>query len=394
METRPDRLPAPRRKEFLVFGQPDIRDPEIAEVVDSLRSGWLGTGPKVRRFEAAFAEYCGARYAVGLSSCTAALHLALLALGVGPGDEVITTPMTFVATVNVILHVGATPVLVDCDRTTMNLTPEAAAAAITPRTRVIVPVHLAGRPCDMDGFADLAARHGIAIIDDAAHAIEASWGTRRIGSSATATAFSFYVTKNVVTGEGGMLTTDDEALAEDVRIRSLHGLSRDAWRRYSSAGFQPYDALVPGWKYNMTDLQAALGIHQLARVEQNLRRREEIWARYDEAFRDHPLLTTPPPFDNGRHARHLYTLLLDVERAPCDRNGLLARLRALNIGAGIHFLAVHLFSYYRERFGTKRGDFPNAEWISDRTFSLPLSSKLTDEDVEDVIWAVKTSLEL
>jgi len=301
--------------------------------------------------------------------------------------------MTFVATVNVIIHVGATPVLVDCDRETMNVTPEAAAAAVTPRTRAIIPVHMAGRPCDMEGFADLSRRYGIAVVDDAAHAVEARWQSCRIGSSATATAFSFYVTKNLVTGEGGMLTTDREDLASDARIRSLHGLSRDAWTRYSSSGFQPYDALVPGWKYNMTDLQAALGLHQLERLEDNLRRRQEIWARYDEAFGAHPLLTIPPPFDKGRHARHLYTLLLDIDRAPCDRNGLLERLRALNIGAGIHFLPVHLYTFYRERFGTKRGDFPNAEWIGDRTFSLPLSSKLTDEDVEDVIWAVNVALE-
>jgi len=390
---RPTMLPEPRRHQFLVFGAPDIREEEIAEVVDTLRSGWLGTGPKTKRFEAAFADYVGARHAVAVNSATAALHLALLGLGIGPGHEVITTPMTFVSTINVILHAGATPVLVDVDRETMNLTPEAVDPAVTSRTRAVLPVHMTGRPCDMGGFADLARRHGIALVDDAAHAVEARWGNGSIGSIGAATAFSFYVTKNVVTGEGGMLTTGDDALADDARIRSLHGLSRDAWRRYSAGGFKPYDVVLPGWKYNMTDLQAALGLHQLQRAESNLRRREEIWARYDEAFAVHPLLRTPSPVEGGRHARHLYTLLLDVERAPCNRDELVERLRLLNVGTGVHFVAAHLHSYYKAALGTGRGDFPNAEWISDRTISIPLSSRLTDEDVEDVIWAVSAALE-
>jgi dTDP-4-amino-4,6-dideoxygalactose transaminase len=388
-----DRLPPPRRSTFLVFGQPDIHEEEIAEVVDTLRSGWLGTGPKTKRFEAMFAEYVGARHAIGVNSCTAALHLALLARGIGPGDEVITTPMTFAATVNVILHVGARPVFVDVDATTMNLEPATVSRAITPRTRAILMVHMAGRPCDLHGFVDLATRHGIALLDDAAHAVEARWDSTPVGSVGDASAFSFYVTKNVVTGEGGMLTTSDDATADDIRVRSLHGLSRDAWKRYTSSGFKPYDVVLPGWKYNMTDMQAALGIHQLARVEDNLRRREEIWRRYDEAFRGHPLLTTPAPFDRGRHARHLYTPLVDIDAAPTDRDGLIDRLQRLNIGTGVHFVAVHHHSYYRAALGVGPGDFPAADWISDRTLSLPLSSRLTDEDVEDVIWAVGAALE-
>lgn len=390
---RAPRLPAPQRETYLVFGQPDIRDEDVAEVVDTLRSGWLGTGPKTKRFEAAFAEYVGARHAVGLNSCTAALHLALLGLAIGPGDEVITSAMTFAATVNVILHVGARPVLVDVDRTTQNLDPTEVAKAITPATRAIMPVHMAGRPCDMVALDRLASELGIHVIDDAAHAVEARWGERRIGSIGTASAFSFYVTKNVVTGEGGMLTTEDDDLEADARIRSLHGLSRDAWKRYSSAGFQPYDVVLPGWKYNMTDLQASLGLHQLARVEPNLLRRDAIWARYDEAFGRHPLLTVPPAFREGRHARHLYTLLLDVDRAPCNRDELIERLRTLNIGSGVHFVGIQRHTFFREHLGLRPADYPNSEWVSDRTISLPLSTRLTDEDVEDVIWAVNAALE-
>lgn len=379
---------------MLVFGRPDIRDEEIAEVVDTLRSGWLGTGPKTRLFEREFAEYVDARHAVAVNSCTAALHLALLGLGIGPGDEVITSPMTFVSTVNVILHVGARPVFVDVDRETMNIGPAAVEAAFTERTRAILPVHMAGRPVDMPAMAAIAQKRSLALIADAAHAVEArDTGGRPAEALATASAYSFYATKNVVTGEGGMLTTDDEALANDVRVRSLHGLSRDAWKRYSAEGYKPYDVTMPGWKYNMTDMQAALGLHQLRRVEDNLRRREEIWARYDDAFGRHPLLTMPAAQASGRHARHLYTLLLDIDAAGVSRDELVDRLGRLNVGTGVHFVAAHLHDYYRQALGTGRGDFPNAEWISDRTISLPLSSKLTDQDVEDVIWAVEAALE-
>lgn len=390
MTRRP--MPEARRSSFLTFGRPDIQDDEIEEVVDTLKSGWLGTGPKTKRFESAFAEYIGVPHAVGLNSATAALHLALLATGIGPGDEVITSPMTFAATINTILHVGARPIFVDIDRATMNITPGAVRKALTSATRALMPVHMAGRPCDLDGLVAVAAERDLALIDDAAHAIEAFSGRTKVGSVGTATAFSFYVTKNVVTGEGGMLTTPLDAIEADVRLRSLHGLSRDAWKRYSAEGFQPYDVVLPGWKYNMTDMQAALGIHQLARIESNLSRRTEIWRRYDEAFRGNPLLLTPDPHLDGRHARHLYTLMLDVDRAPIDRNALIERLHQLNIGAGVHFVGVQMHSYYREHLGLARGQFPEADWVSDRTFSIPLSSALTDEDVEDVIWAVGTAL--
>jgi dTDP-4-amino-4,6-dideoxygalactose transaminase len=382
-----------RRPEFLVFGSPAIGEEEIAEVVATLRSGWLGTGPRVQRFEADFQAYVGCAHAVALSSCTAGLHLALEVLGIGEGDEVITSPLTFSATANVIVHVGATPVFADVDPQTMNLDPAAAARAVTPRTKAIVPVHLAGRPCDMDALLRVARCHSLAIVEDAAHAIEARYRGRPIGSIGDLTAFSFYVTKNLVTGEGGMLTTENRAWAEEIRIKALHGISRDAWKRYSAEGFQPYDTLFPGYKYNMTDLQAALGIHQLARLEANLTVRERHWRRYDEALGDHPLLTIPAPVDTrDRHARHLYTVLLDIERARMSRNEFIARLKAENIGAGIHFTPLHLHSYYAKTFGFTRGQFQTSEYIGDRTVSLPLSAKLTDADVEDVIAAVRRTL--
>ena len=377
------------RDTFLVFGSPLIGDEEVMEMIDTLRSGWLGTGPKTHRFESQFAEYVGVQYAIGLNSCTAGLHLALDVVGVGPGDEVITTPITFASTANVIVHCGARPVFVDVDRETMNLSPALLEAAITTRTRAIMPVHMAGRPCDMDPILEVARQHGLVVIEDAAHAIEAWYKDRKVGNIGDMTAFSFYATKNVTTGEGGMLTTDRSDWAEAIRIRSLHGISKDAWKRYSAEGFQPYETLYPGYKYNMTDMQASLGIHQLAKVEENLRIRERHWCRYNEAFADIAELITPLDQKDIRHARHLYTILLRLEELTIDRNEFIVELKRRNIGSGIHFIAVHLHRYYREAFGFGRGDFPEAEWISDRTLSLPLSPKLTERDVEDVIEAVK-----
>lgn len=378
--------------EFLVFGAPVIEEAEIAEVVDSLRSGWLGTGPKVARFADLFRDYIGAGHAIAVSSCTAALHLCLLAAGVGAGDEVVTTAMTFVATANAIVHTGAVPVLVDCDRRTGLIDPDRVEAAVTSRTRAIIPVHLYGRPCDMDAIMAIAERHRLMVIEDAAHAIEARWRGRRVGTIGHMTAFSFYVTKNMTTGEGGMVTTADAALAEGVKRQSLHGLSHDAWRRYSDDGYRHYRAESAGFKYNMTDLQAALGIHQLARIERGLERRREIWGRYDEAFARLPVALPPPAASDTIHARHLYTLCVDSARSGLARDAFMDRLYRLNIGTGVHFVGVHLQPYYARRFGYRPEDFPNATWISDRTVSLPLSAGLTDRNVEDVIRAVTDSL--
>lgn len=379
----------PVRESFLIFGSPKIEEPEIQEVVDSLKSGWLSTGPKVARFEDMFKEYIGCKHALALNSCTAGLHLSMIVSGIGSGDEVITTPMTFAATANAILHTGARPVFVDVDRKTMNIDPNLIEKAITPKTKAIMPVHMAGRPCDMDAIMDIAQRHNLLVIEDAAHAIEATYKGKKIGNICDLTAFSFYVTKNIVTGEGGMVTTNNDEWAEEIQMYGLHGLSRGAWRRYSDEGFKHYRVVLPGYKYNMMDLQAALGIHQLPRVEEYLRRREEIWQRYDEAFGDLPVITPAPAEPETAHARHLYTLLLDIDRLKADRDMIQEALYRENIGTGIHFIALHLHPYYAETFGYKRGDFPNAEFISDRTISLPLSAKLTDQDVEDVIAAVR-----
>jgi len=381
-----------KRDQFLVFGSPLIREEEIGEVLDTLRSGWLGTGPKVARFEEKFRQYTGANHAMAVNSCTAGLHVSMLVAGLKPGDEVITTPMTFCATVNSIIHTGATPVMVDCNRDTQLIDPQRIEDAITPRTKAIVPVHLCGRPCDMDAIMDIAARHDLLVIEDAAHAIETVYKGRKIGTIGHLTAFSFYVTKNVVTGEGGMVTTDNPEFAEKFKIYALHGMSRDAWKRFSKEGYKHYQVMFPGFKYNMMDLQAAIGIHQLARVEENLKKRNELWRTYNKAFADLPIGLPAPDEPNTVHGRHLYTLMVDRERCGVDRDQFIQRLHEQNIGSGVHYLGVHLHPYYRDRFGFHPESFPNATWISERTVSIPLSAKLTDDDVGDVVEAVRASL--
>lgn len=378
-----------RREQFLIFGSPLIKEEEVNEVIDSLKTGWLGTGPKVQRFQDDFANYIGSKYALAVNSGTAALHLSLLACGISPQDEVITTPFTFVSTANVILHCGAIPKFVDVDRHTMNINPDLIERAITPKSRAIIPVHIAGRPCEMDKILELARKYELKVIEDAAHCIEGIYKGRKIGTIGDFTCFSFYATKNLATGEGGMITTDDDNAAEKIRMLSLHGLSDDAWKRYSSSEFKHYEVTCPGYKYNMMDIQAALGIHQLKRLNENLRRREEIWKRYDQAFADLPIITPAPPEPFVVHARHLYTILIDKDRVGISRDEFARKLRQLNIGTGIHFLSVHLHKYYRETFGFKPDDFPEANYLSQRTLSLPLSAKLTDEDVEDVINTVR-----
>ena len=376
------------RKDFLVFGSPAIDQAEIDEVVATLRSGWIGTGPRVARFEEMFREYIGAAHAIALNSCTAALHLSMVVSGVGRGDEVITTPMTFCATANSIVHTGARPVFVDVEADTGNIDPDRIEEAITPRTKAILPVHYAGRPCRMDTIEAIARRHNLLLIEDAAHAIESVHHGRKIGTIGDLTCFSFYVTKNVVTAEGGMVTTNNPDFAAKIKMYGLHGMSKDAWKRFSDEGYRHYQVLFPGFKYNMTDLQAALGIHQLARVAEGAKRRDEIWARYDEAFADVPVVR-PARVDEGTvHARHLYTILVKTEVTGKSRDQTLNELIRLNIGTGVHYTALHLHPYYRETFGHKPGDFPNAEYIGERTLSLPLSTKLSDDDVAAVIEAV------
>ncbi len=382
----------PVREQFLIYGSPDIRQPEIDEVVATLQGGWIGTGPRVSRFEQAFREYIGARHAVALASCTAGLHLSLIALGVEPGDEVIVPSMTFVATANAVVHVGARPVLVDCDRETMNIDVAAVERALTPRTRVILPVHFAGRAADMTALRALAAPRGLRILEDAAHAVETEHAGRKVGTWGDCAAFSFYVTKNVITGEGGMVTTDSEEIASWIQVAGLHGMNKDAWKRYSDDGFKHYEVFTPGFKYNMTDLQAAIGIHQLARVEDNRLRREELWRRYTEELRDLPVTLPAPVAPGDRHAYHLYTVLLDLDRITLTRDEFLHALHRENIGTGVHYRAVHLHPYYRDTYGYRPEDLPNASWISERTVSLPFSTRLSDADVDDVLTAVRKVL--
>jgi dTDP-4-amino-4,6-dideoxygalactose transaminase len=380
----------PVRPDFLVFGRPLIGEEEIAEMVDTLRSGWIGFGPKCLRFEEAFARYAHAEAAISVNSATAALHLALLAADVGPGDEVITTPLTFVATANVITHVGARPVFVDVDPRTQNIDPERIAGAVTRDTRAIIPVHMTGWPCEMDAIQGVAEREGLTVIEDAAHAAETIYRGRKVGSISRFTAFSFYATKNMTTGEGGMLTTGDLEAANRVRALRLHGLDKDAWKRYSPGEFLPYQALEPGFKYNMTDMQASLGLHQLERLEKCLEVRERVWATYDAAFAEVPGVTVRayPDVPGNRHGRHLYTLELDPDGLECDRARFMQALAAENIGSGIHFVPVHLHQHYRQAYGTARGDFPHAERIGDRTLSLPLAAGMSEADAQDVVTAV------
>jgi dTDP-4-amino-4,6-dideoxygalactose transaminase len=379
------------RENFLVFGSPVIGDEEIAEVVDSLRSGWVGTGPKVQRFETMLSEYLEAPYCRCVSSCTAALILSMRVLGFGPGDEVLVPAMTFVASANAVEHAGATPVLVDSVAGTGLIDLDAAEAALTPRTRAIMPVHLAGRPIDMDRLAVLRDRHGLHVIEDAAHAIGAEWRGRKIGAFGNLTAFSFYVTKNISTIEGGALATDEAEVAAEVERLALHGLSLGAWQRFSDTGFRHYEVVQPGFKYNMTDVQAALGLHQLPRLDQWIDRRAELWGRYDAMLEGLPLQTPPPPEPGTTHARHLYQVLVEPG-APLSRDALLDALSARNIGAGVHYRGVHLHPFYRDKYGLEPGDFPVASAISERTLSLPLSPKVSDRDQDDVVDALIDAL--
>ena len=373
----------------MIFGAPRFFQAELKEMLETLRSGWWGTGPKVLKFEADFSKYSRAKYAVAVNSATAAMHLGLNALGVGPGDEVITTPLTFVSTANVIIHCGAKPVFADVDKLTGNIDPKEIVKKITKKTKAIIPVHLHGRPCPMDEINQIAQKYRLLVMEDAAHATEARYHSHKIGSISDLTAFSFYVTKNVATGEGGMLTTNKKAWADLARVRRLHGISADAWKRYSAEGYKPYEAVYPGFKYNMTDLQASLGIHQLKRAEANLKIRNKYWQIYTKAFSKLDGVIPPAPDEpNTIHARHLYAINLELEKLKLDRNQFIDALKDENIGAGVHFSALHLHQYYRKTFGFKRGDFPNAEWIGDRTVSLPFYPHMSRRDLFDVIAAV------
>ncbi len=380
------------RTNYLVFGQPRIEQQEIDEVVASLRTAWLGTGPKAAEFEKRVAAYKGVPHAVGLNSCTAGLHLACVVLGLQPGDEVITTPMSFCATVNAIVHAGATPVLADVDPVTMNLDPEQVVRKLTPRTRALLPVHFAGRSCAMEPLMAIAREHRLKVIEDCAHAIETEYRGQKAGTIGDLGVLSFYSTKNVVTGEGGMVLTRDPNLAKRTKMMGLHGMSADAWRRFTDDGYKHYDVEEIGFKYNMMDLQAAIGLHQITRVDGYWQRRLAIWQRYARELAELPLgLPAPLPADE-RHALHLFVLQVDAARCGVSRDDMLMSLHRQNIGTGVHYRSIPSLSVYRRRFGWRPEDYPVAHTIGERTLSLPLSAKLTDDDVTDVIAAVRHTL--
>jgi dTDP-4-amino-4,6-dideoxygalactose transaminase len=379
------------RDEFLVFGKPLIGDAEIDEVVDSLRSGWIGTGPKVRRFEEAVEAYVGVPHVRCVGSCTAALILCLRMLKVGPGDEVLVPSMTFIASANAVEHVGATPVLIDSEPGTALVDLEAAEAAITSRTRAFIPVHFAGRPVDMDRLNAIRDRHNLKIVEDAAHAIGTEWRGGKIGTHGNLAAYSFYVTKNITTGEGGAVATDDLELAETVERLALHGLSLGAWQRFSDQGFKHYEVEEPGFKYNMTDLQAAIGLHQLPHLDEWIDARTSLWERYDRLLADLPLETPPPAEAGTRHARHLYQVLVDPE-AGVTRDDVLNKLTKSRIGTGVHYRGVHLHPFYARKYDLAPEALPVANSISERTLSLPLGPNITSQDQDDVVEALADAL--
>lgn len=380
--------PIRKKEDFLVFGSPLIEDAEIEEVVSSMKAGWLGTGPKVARFEKDFSAYKGVNHSIAVNSCTAALHLSILAAGIKPGDEVITTAMTFCATVNAIIHAGGRPVIADVDPITMNIDPERVEALITPKTKAILPVHFAGRMCDMDALTGLAERKNLKIVEDCAHAFETEYKGKKAGTFGDFGCFSFYATKNITTGEGGMVVAKDIANAERVKVMALHGMSKDAWKRFSDEGYKHYYVVECGFKYNMMDIQAAIGIHQLKRIEGYWKKRETIWNRYNEAFKDLPITLPAPPEPGTRHGYHLYTILVDRAKTGISRDEFLGAMTKHNIGVGVHYLSIAEHPYYQENLGLNPKDFPNADRIGMQTLSLPISPKLSGKDVEDVVAAV------
>jgi dTDP-4-amino-4,6-dideoxygalactose transaminase len=373
---------------MLGFSPPDITQAEIDEVADTLRSGWLTTGPRTQRFEQDFAAYVGARYCAGLGSATAGLFLGLKALDIGPGDEVITTPYTFAATANVIIHAGARPVLADVRESDFNIDPRQVERAITPKTRAVIPVHFAGHPCDMDELGGMASKHGLEIIEDAAHAIGAEYRGRRIGSLSRLTVFSLHAVKNVTTGEGGMAASEDHDLIGRLRTLCLHGMDKDAWQRFAPGGKWKYDIVAPGYKCNMMDLQAAIGLHQLARAEAMLARRREIVAVYRRCLGGVDILRLPAEASHVRHSWHLFPVVIDFSGLSIGRDEFIEQLSARRITANVHYQPLHLFSYYRS-LGFRPGDFPVAERLGQSEVTLPLYTRMSDDDAEDVASAVQ-----
>jgi len=378
-----------RRKDFLIFGSPLIGDAEKRETVECLESGWLGTGPRVAHFETEFRDYKRGKFAVAVNSGTAALHVSMLAANLGPGDEVITTPLTFFSTVNALIHSGARPVLADVESATSNIDPAQIEACITDRTKAIVPVHFAERPCEMDAICAIAERNDLRLIEDCAHAIETSYRGRPTGTFGDFGCFSFYVTKNITTGEGGMVLALQEENANRIKRLALHGMSKDAWQRFGDPGYVHYEIVECGYKYNMMDIQAAIGLQQLRQIEPRWQRRRDIWERYQTELHDLPLTLPAPPAPDTRHAYHLFPVLVDVDRVAISRDEFVSGMTSEQIGIGVHYRSIPTHPYYRERYGWIPEDYPHSFRIGEQTVSLPLSAKLSDDDVSDVIRACR-----
>jgi len=368
---------------------PDITEEEIQSVVETLRSGWLTTGPKVKQLEEEFARYVGCRHAVAVNSGTAALHLALEAVGIDEGDEVLVPTMTFAATAEVVLYFKAKPVLVDCRQDTFNIDADKIEQAMSSRTKAIIPVDMAGQPCEFNRILEIARNHKLKVIEDAAHALPARYQSKMVGTIGDITCFSFYATKTITTGEGGMVTTENPEWADRMRIMSLHGISKDAWKRYTAEGSWYYEILYPGYKYNLTDIAAAIGIEQLKKCNRFWEDRRRIAAMYNEGFADLPEIRTPACRPDVQHAWHLYVIQLELERLRISRNEFIEALKKENIGTSVHFIPLHLHPYYRNTFGHKPQDFPNASAVFERIVSLPIYPRMTEANVEDVIAAVK-----
>jgi len=382
-----------RLPEFLPFHRPSITEAEISEVVDTLRSGWLTLGPRTRRFEEQFAERVGAKRAVGVSSCTAGLHLTLVAMGVGPGDEVITSPYTFPSTVSSIIYTGATPVLVDTLADYPNIDPEAVAQKVSSKTKAIIPIHFAGAACDLDRIGEIAEAAGARILEDAAHALPTTYKGRTVGGISDAASFSLYAGKNMTTGEGGMVTTNDEGLADEVKCLRLHGISRDAWKRYTAEGSWYYEVSSLGFKYNMTDIAAAMGLHQLERLDEMQERRMQLIAAYDDVLRGIPGLILPRPADYTDSSWHLYVVRIDPDVIEAGRSAIIEELKADNIGTSVHFIPAHHHPFFQERLGHSEGDFPNATRLYETAISLPLFPDMEPAAVGQVAASLSRILE-
>ncbi|MFQ6041673.1 MAG: DegT/DnrJ/EryC1/StrS family aminotransferase [Candidatus Poribacteria bacterium] len=383
------KLSSSQRDGIIPLCRPWLDEAEIEAVAEVLKSGWLSTGPKTAEFERCFAEYIGVKHALAVSSCTAGLHLALIAAGVGAGDEVITTPYTFTATSEAIAYTGARPVFADIDARTLNILPEDIEKRVTKATKAILPVHIAGLPCEQESIIQIANRHNLCTIDDAAHAVSAEYKGVKVGAIADMSSFSFYATKNLTTAEGGMITTDNDDFADKIRLIRYHARDKDAWARQQSRNRWYYDVTAQGYKYNMSDIQAAIGLCQLAKIEKQYERRRILVDEYNEAFKGMPEIVIPKDIVDGKHAWHLYIIQLNIERLSITRDEFINAMFEEKVECGVHYIPLHFHKFYQQKYGYKKGDFPNAERVYERVVTLPLHPNLTEDDADYVIEAVK-----